>query len=85
MKQSSSAEKLRDPFPRNEGVIGKKDRRIRVKDKQLSSFPFNNIGWIISTKKLSTITQSSLEAKGSGFLISECLVLTACHNFVFHN
>jgi hypothetical protein len=48
MHHSFKANILDDFFPRDELVLGQKDRRVKVTDKQLLTFPFNLIGWIRS-------------------------------------
>jgi hypothetical protein len=45
------AKKINDPFPRDEDILGKKDRRDKVTKEQLAVFPFNNIRWIQSRLK----------------------------------
>jgi len=70
MKQSSKTKKFNNFFPLNEVVLGEKDRRTKVSDKQLITFPFNAIGWIKSKQKYSSNKAFPEEARGTGFLIS---------------
>jgi hypothetical protein len=48
MQNSFGANKINDFFVRDEVVLGKKDRRTKVSDKEILTFPFNAIGWIRS-------------------------------------
>jgi hypothetical protein len=48
MQHSFGANKLNPFFARDEVALGQKDRRTKVSDQQLLTFPFNAIGWIRS-------------------------------------
>jgi hypothetical protein len=51
MKHSFGANKHNPFYTHDEVVLGQKDRRTKVSDKQLLTFPFNAIGWIKSKEK----------------------------------
>jgi V8-like Glu-specific endopeptidase len=85
MKHSFEANELSPFYTHDELVLGQKDRRTKVSDKELLTFPFNAIGWIKSKEKYAESDDFSEEAKGTGFLISPSLVLTCSHNFVIQD
>jgi V8-like Glu-specific endopeptidase len=85
MQNSFGANDLNDFFVLDEVVLGNKDRRTKVSDKELLTFPFNAIGWIKSKEKYAKSDDFSEDAKGTGFLISPSLVLTSSHNFVIRD
>jgi V8-like Glu-specific endopeptidase len=85
MQHSFEANQLNDFFVRDEVVLGQKDRRTKVSNKEILTFPFSAIGWIKSKKKHAESDDFSEDAKGTGFLISPLLVLTCSHNFVIRD
>jgi hypothetical protein len=48
MQHPFGTNKLNPFFTHDDVVLGKEDRRTKVSDKQLLTFPFNAIGWIRS-------------------------------------
>jgi V8-like Glu-specific endopeptidase len=85
MEHCFGANKLNPFFIHHEIILSKEDRRIKVSDKELLTFPFNAIGWIKSKEKYAESDDLSEDIKGTGFLISPSLVLTSSNNFVIRD